>query len=151
MSVVAITRRAALALAFVIVSFSVVAGQKVNTSFTGLAIDGYDPVAYFTESKPVKGDRQFEHQYNGATYRFASAASRDLFAKSPEKYAPQYGAFCAYAASRNYTADTDPLAWKIVDGKLYLNYNAGAQKAWEQDVPGNIVKGDANWPGLSRK
>lgn len=147
----AIASRAALVAASVLVLATGLHAQKVNTSWTGLAIDGYDPVAYFTERKPVKGDRQFEHQYNGAKYRFASAANRDLFAKNPEKYAPQYGAFCAYAVSRNYTADTDPLAWKIVDGKLYLNYNAAAQKAWEVDVPGNIVKGDANWPGLSRK
>jgi YHS domain-containing protein len=147
----AIAGLAAVVAASVLLLVPTLHAQKVNRSWTGLAIDGYDPVAYFTERKPVKGDRQFEHQYNGATYRFASAANRDLFAKSPEKYAPQYGAFCAYAVSRNYTADTDPLAWKIVDGKLYLNYNAAAQKAWEQDVPGNIVKGDANWPGLSRK
>ena len=150
-STLAIAGRAALVAASVLVVAATAHAQKVNKSWTGLAIDGYDPVAYFTESRPVKGDRRFEHQHNGAKYRFASAANRDLFAKNPEKYAPQYVAFCAYAVSRNYTADTDPLAWKIVDGKLYLNYNADAQKAWEQDVPGNIVKGDANWPGLSRK
>jgi YHS domain-containing protein len=150
MSAVAITRRAALALAFVIVSFSVVAGQKVNTSFTGLAIDGYDPVAYFTEHKPVKGSSEFTVEFGGAKYRFASAANRDLFAKDPAKYAPQYGAFCAYAVSKGYTADTDPLAWKIVNGRLFLNYNAAAQKKWEEDVPGNIVKGDANWPALRK-
>ena len=150
MSAAAITRRAALAVAFVIVSFSVVAGQKVNTSFTGLAIDGYDPVAYFTERKPVKGSSEFTFEFGGAKYRFASAANRNMFAKDPAKYAPQYGAFCAYAVSKGYTADTDPLAWKIVDGRLFLNYNAAAQKKWEEDVPGNIVKGDANWPALRK-
>jgi YHS domain-containing protein len=146
-----ITRRAAVAFAFVLVSFTMVHAQKVNTSFTGLAIDGYDPVAYFTEGKPVKGTPQFTFEFEGAKYRFASAANRDLFAKDPAKYVPQYGAFCAYAVSRGYTADTDPLAWKVVDGRLYLNYNAGAQKKWEEDVAGNIRKGDANWPALSRK
>ena len=150
MSAAAITRRAALAVAFVIVSFSVVAGQKVNTSFTGLAIDGYDPVAYFTEHKPVRGSSEFTFEFGGAKYRFATAGNRDLFAKDPAKYAPQYGAFCAYAVSKGYTADTDPLAWKIVDGRLFLNYNAAAQRRWEEDVPGNIVKGDANWPALSK-
>jgi YHS domain-containing protein len=147
----AVLARAAVTAALVLVTAAALHAQKVNKSWTGLAIDGYDPVAYFTESRPVKGDRQFEHRYQGATYRFASAANRDLFAKDPAKYAPRYGGFCAYAVSRNYTADIDPLAWKIVDGKLYLNYNAAAQKKWEEDVAGNIVKGDANWPGLSRK
>jgi YHS domain-containing protein len=150
MSAAAITRRAVLTLAFVIVSFSVVVAQKVNTSFTGLAIDGYDPVAYFTERKPVKGSAEFTVEFGGAKYRFASAANRDLFAKDPAKYAPQYGAFCAYAVSKGYTADTDPLAWKIVEGRLFLNYNAAAQRKWEEDVPGNIVKGDANWPALRK-
>ena len=146
-----VIRRAALAAAFVIVSSGVASAQKINTSFTGLAIDGYDPVAYFTEHKPVKGSPEFSVEFGGAKYRFVSAANRDLFAKAPEKYVPQYGAFCAYAVSKGYTADTDPLAWKVVDGKLYLNYNAAAQKKWEEDVAGNIRKGDANWPGLSRK
>ena len=151
MSVAAIPRRAILAVALVFASFGIVGAQKVNTSFTGLAIDGYDPVAYFVENKPVKGLAEFTAEAGGAKYRFASAANRDAFVKDPRKYAPQYGAFCAYAVSKGYTADTDPLAWKIVDGRLYLNYNAGAQKKWEEDVPGNIRKGDANWPALSRK
>ena len=127
------------------------AAQKVNTSFTGLAIDGYDPVAYFTLSKPVKRTREFTFEFEGATYRFASAEHREQFAKDPAKYVPQYGAFCAWAVSRGYTADTDPQAWRIVDGKLYLNYNASVQKQWEQDIPGNISKADSNWPALSRK
>jgi YHS domain-containing protein len=146
-----ITRRAALAVALVIGSFGSAAAQKINTSVTGLAIDGYDPVAYFTEQKPVKGSSEFTFEFGGAKYRFASAANRDLFVKDPAKYAPQYGAYCAYAVSKGYTADTDPLAWKIVDGRLFLNYDASAQKKWEEDVPGNIKKGDANWPALSRK
>jgi hypothetical protein len=146
-----ITRRAALAAVVVFGSLLVVSAQKVNTSFTGLAIDGYDPVAYFTDNRPVKGSSDFTFEFEGAKYRFASAANRDTFVKDPSKFAPQYGAFCAYAVSRGYTADTDPFAWKIVDGRLYLNYNAGAQKKWEEDVAGNIRKGDANWPALSRK
>ena len=144
-------RRAAVAAAFAFLSVAAAAAQKVNTSFTGLALDGYDPVAYFTENKPVKGTREFTFEFEGATYRFASAAHRERFTKEPAKYVPQYGAFCAWAVSRGYTADTDPLAWRIVDGKLYLNYNASVQKKWEEDIPGNIGKADANWPGLSRK
>jgi YHS domain-containing protein len=146
-----VSRRMILVAALVLLPIAALHAQKVNKSWTGLAIDGYDPVAYFTEGRPVKGEAKFEHEYGGATYRFASEANRDLFAKDPAKYAPQYGAFCAYAVSKGYTADTDPLAWKIVDGKLYLNYNASAQKAWEKDIPGNIRKGDENWPALSKK
>jgi YHS domain-containing protein len=144
-------RRAAVALACAVLSIAPAAAQKVNTSFTGLAIDGYDPVAYFTRNAPVKGTREFTLGFEGATYRFASAEHREQFAKDPARYVPQYGAFCAWAVSRGYTADTDPLAWRIVDGKLYLNYNASVQKQWEQDIPGNISKANANWPALSRK
>lgn len=132
-------------------SANVAQAQKVNTARGGLAIDGYDPVAYFTEGRPVQGDPRFTHAHRGATYHFMSAASRDLFVKEPDRYVPQFGGFCAYAVSRNYTADTDPLAWRIIDGKLYLNYNARAQAKWEEDVPGNIAKGHANWPALARQ
>ena len=144
-------RRTLVTAVFVLAAGASLMAQKVNTSFTGLAIDGYDPVAYFTEHKPVKGRSEFTYEHGGATYRFASAGNRDLFVKDPQRYVPQFGAFCAYAVSRGYTADTDPLAWKVVDGKLYLNYNAGAQKKWEEDIAGNIQKGNANWPALSRK
>jgi YHS domain-containing protein len=125
--------------------------QKVNTGRGGLAIKGYDPVAYFTDGRPVKGDPQFTYTFEGATYQFASAASRDRFAKEPARYVPQFGGFCAWAVSRNYTADTDPMAWKVVNGKLYLNYSTRVQAKWEEDVPGNIQKGDGNWPALSRR
>ena len=136
-----------------IASFTVTAlhaQQKVNTGRGGLAIKGYDPVAYFTDGRPVKGDPRFTSTFEGATYQFASAASRDQFVKEPSRYVPQFGGFCAWAVSRNYTADTDPLAWKVVNGKLYLNYSTSVQAKWEQDVPGNILKADANWPALSR-
>jgi YHS domain-containing protein len=144
-------RRTAALVACLGLSVAVLTAQKVNTSFTGLAIGGYDPVAYFTHGKPVKGQREFSSSFEGATYRFASAAHRELFLKDPKKYVPQYGAFCAWAVSRGYTADTDPEAWRIVSGKLYLNYNVSVQKQWEQDIPGNIGKADTNWPGLSRQ
>ena len=146
-----LTSRGVLALGLALIVVAGLQAQKINTSWTGLAIKGYDPVAYFTDGKPVKGDAQFDFDYRGATYRFASAANRDRFIKEPDKYLPQYGGFCAYAVSRNYTADTDPLAWRIVDGKLYLNYSRDAQQKWEQDIPGNIKKGDTNWPALSQK
>lgn len=123
------------------------ASEKVYSSW-GTAIKGTDPVAYFTEGKPVEGDSDYEHEWNGATWRFASAENRALFVANPEKYAPQYGGYCAWAVASGYTASTDPEAWKIVDGKLYLNYSKSVQSKWAKDIPGNIIKGDANWPGI---
>jgi YHS domain-containing protein len=128
-----------------------VTAQKVNQGWTGLAVKGYDVVAYFTAGAPVKGDQAYATVHEGVTYRFASAANRDAFVKEPGRYVPQFGGFCAYAVSRNYTADIDPTAWRVVDGKLYLNYNARAQAKWAEDVPGNITKGHANWPALAKK
>jgi YHS domain-containing protein len=125
--------------------------QKVNQSWTGVGAKGYDVVAYFTDQQPVKGNPRFEHVHGDVTYRFASTSHRDAFAKEPARYLPQFGGFCAWAVSRNYTADVDPTAWRIVDGKLYLNYNASVQAKWAEDVNGNIAKGQANWPLLSRK
>ena len=114
----------------------------------GVAIAGADPVAYFTQGDYVPGSDGFTHDWEGATWRFASAENRDLFAANPEEYAPQYGGFCAWAVSQGYTAPIDPTAWKIVEGKLYLNYNAGVQRKWSKDIPGNIAKGDQNWPAV---
>jgi YHS domain-containing protein len=125
------------------------AGGIINSSFlSGVAIDGYDPVAYFTEGKPVEGSSDFEYEWMGATWRFASAAHRDQFAAGPEKYAPQYGGYCAYAVSQGATADIDPDAWHIENAKLYLNLNKKVQSIWLQDIPGYIGKADANWPKI---
>ena len=115
-------------------------------SASGVAIRGYDPVAYFTDGKPVRGKAEFAHVWNGATWHFASAENRDRFKAEPAKYAPQYGGYCAYAVSKGYVAPIDPTAWRIVDGKLYLNYNADIQKTWASDIPGYIGRADANWP-----
>ncbi|HEX4823901.1 MAG TPA: YHS domain-containing (seleno)protein [Candidatus Polarisedimenticolaceae bacterium] len=123
--------------------------SPVNKSlFGGVAIEGYDTVAYFTDSKPVEGKKEFQTTWNGATWRFVSAEHRDLFVKEPAKYAPQYGGYCAWAVAQNDTAGIDPKAWTIVDGRLYLNYSLDIQKKWSADVPGNIKKGDTNWPHL---
>lgn len=124
------------------------AGDAVWTNFWGLAIRGYDPVAYFTEGKPVEGLKEHEIEWRGAKWRFASAENRAKFEADPEAYAPQYGGHCAWAVANGYTASTVPEAWEIVDGKLYLNYSLGVRDTWRQDIPGNIRKGDANWPGL---
>ena len=94
------------------------AGGVVSaSSFTGTAIEGYDPVAYFTEGHPVEGESGFAHDWMDATWYFASAENRDQFAADPDRYAPQYGGYCAWAVARGYTAKIDPEAWKIVDGK----------------------------------
>jgi YHS domain-containing protein len=114
----------------------------------GLAIKGTDPVAYFTAGEPVAGSAEFTHTWGGATWQFASAENRDQFAADPEKFAPQYGGFCAWAVSQGYTAPIDPEAWKIVDDKLYLNYDKRIQSRWEKDIPGNIEKANTNWPGV---
>lgn len=128
------------------------AKPAVFTDFRSkLALDGYDPVAYFALGKPVKGVAEFSATWNGATWRFSSAENKSAFEKEPVKYAPQFGGYCAWAVSEGYTAKGDPFAWRIVDGKLYVNYDTSVQKTWEKDIPGHITKGDANWPKVLGK
>lgn len=125
------------------------AKDPVYTGFlSDLAVSGYDVVAYFEEGRPVEGSSDFETTYNGATWRFANEANLEAFVADPEAFAPQYGGYCAWAVSQGYTASGDPAYWKIVDGKLYLNYDAGVQATWETDIPGFIEKADANWPAV---
>lgn len=120
-------------------------------TFSRTAVDGYDTVAYFTQNRPVKGDKRFVFEWKGAEWRFSSAENRDRFAATPEQYAPQYGGYCAWAVSQGYTASGDPAYWKLVDGKLYLNYDAEVQQKWERDIPGFIGKADRNWPAVLGK
>ncbi|MGH7348418.1 MAG: YHS domain-containing (seleno)protein [Candidatus Rokuibacteriota bacterium] len=127
------------------------AAGPVNTNGAPLALGGYDVVAYFTEGKPVVGQAAHEAGWNGARWRFASAEHRDRFLKEPERFAPRYGGYCAFAVSRGYTATVAPEAWRIVDGRLYLNYSTDVQKLWEQDIPGNVQKADTSWPGVLAK
>jgi hypothetical protein len=124
--------------------------DPVNKDRKGLGLHGYDPVAYFLEGKPVKGDPQFTYQWMGATWHFANAANRDTFAADPARHAPQFGGYCSWAVSQGYTANIDPQAWKIVDGKLYLNYNKSVQKTWEKDVATRIEEATRNWPKLHK-
>ena len=123
--------------------------EPVNQK-SGLAVKGHDPVAYFTEGRPAKGNPQFSFEWMGARWVFPSAANRDLFAASPEKYAPQFGGYCAWAVSNNYTAGIDPEAWKIVDGKLYLNYSKSVQRKWVLELDKRIADANRNWPGLHK-
>lgn len=123
------------------------AGQPAvyTPPFSKLALEGYDPVAYFS-GRPEKGDPRLTATHDGVTYRFASAANLARFKADPTAYLPQYGGYCAWAVSRGYTAKGDPTAWKVVGGKLYLNYDAKVQERWAADIPGNIAKADQNWP-----
>lgn len=117
-------------------------------NYDGVAVDGSDVVAYFTRGTPTSGSAAFSHDWNGVTWHFESAANRDTFAASPESYAPQYGGYCAWAVAEGYLATTTPNAWKIVDGKLYLNYSRRIQRRWEGDIPGFITAANANWPSV---
>jgi YHS domain-containing protein len=120
-------------------------------TFSNLALSGYDPVAYFTQGKPVRGLKQFTTSYNGADWQFASAADLAAFKSNPARYAPQYGGYCAWAVSQNYTASGDPKVWKIVNDKLYINYNAEVGEKWSKDIPGFIKSANVNWPKLAAK
>ena len=125
-----------------------VGGVSVERVFKfdqGLALKGYDPVVYFSEGRPQVGRGELEAEWAGARWHFASAENREAFLKAPEKYAPQYGGYCAWAVGHGYTAKGDPEAWKIVDGKLYLNYDQGVKQKWEQQIPALISKGDEYW------
>lgn len=137
-----------------IMSFSTLSTASAKSlyysSLFGTAVEGYDVVAYFTDGKPVEGTDDLSVDWKGATWQFSSAENKALFESDPEKYAPQFGGYCAWAVSQGYTASTVPEAWTIVDGKLYLNYSKGVQNTWEQDIPGNIKLADTNWPNISK-
>jgi YHS domain-containing protein len=109
------------------------------------AIKGYDPVAYFVSNQPTKGLKTISHQWNGATWHFASDTNKKLFIDNPKKYAPQYGGYCAYGWAKGYAVKIEPDAWAIEDGKLYLNYSKSVQKDWDKHRGGYIKKADANF------
>lgn len=124
---------------------------EVNVEADGLAARGYDVTAYFAQGKPVRGSAAHQLNYKGSTWRFASAANLARFKADPSAYAPQFGGYCAWAVSQGYIAPGDPEQWKIVDGKLYLNYNARAKELWEADQADAIERGHANWPAVLTK
>jgi hypothetical protein len=142
-----------LALIFVITFRSAPVGADgpvpaVNVDASGVALHGYDAVAYFSQHAAVKGDARFALTWSGATWLFATASNRDRFADNPASYAPQFGGYCSWAVSRNYTADIEPEAFDVVNGKLYLNYSKAVQLRWKLDRAGNIGKAEQNWPRL---
>ncbi len=126
-------------------SLSFAADIDMNADVNDLAIQGYDPVSYFTESTPAIGNANYTATYKGGIYRFSSEDNRDLFKSNPIKYAPQFGGYCAFGVSMEKKFDTDPLAWKIVENKLYLNLNKKVQKKWLTDVSGYVSKADSSW------
>ena len=127
------------------------AAPEVNVEADGLAARGYDVTAYFTQGKPVRGRAAHQLNYKGSTWRFASADNLAKFKADPSAYAPQFGGYCAWAVSQGYIAPGDPEQWKVVDGKLYLNFNARAKELWEADQADAIKRGHANWPGVLTK
>ena len=117
-------------------------------SVDGVSIRGTDPVGYFTEGAVVAGSSDHSTSWMGVEWHFASAENREMFEMNPHKFAPQYGGYCAFAASKGAAASTDPDAWTVVDDKLYLNYSVNVRSLWQQDIPGNIEKANTNWPGI---
>jgi YHS domain-containing protein len=111
----------------------------------GVGAGGYDVVSYFSGT-PVEGKAEFASEWKGAKWYFSSAENMKMFSEAPEKFAPQYGGYCAYAVAKGSTASADPQAWTVHDGKLYLNYSKSIRSTWEKDIPGHVMKADANWP-----
>ncbi|MFV0574619.1 MAG: YHS domain-containing (seleno)protein [Vibrio sp.] len=121
-------------------------------TFSNKAVDGYDTVAYFTEGKPVEGKKEFTTSYKGADWLFASQEHLDMFKADPEKYAPQYGGYCAWAvAAKNELYSGDPERWAVYNDKLYLNYDKSVQDMWVKDKDGFIATANKNWPAILDK
>jgi YHS domain-containing protein len=118
---------------------------EVFTTDNG-AINGYDPVAYFKENKPVIGMKEISYSWRGASWYFSTEDNLKLFQTDPDKYVPQYGGYCAYGTAEGHKAPTQPDAWTITNNKLYFNYNKDVQKLWQKDQATFIQKADKNWP-----
>jgi YHS domain-containing protein len=127
------------------------AKELLNLDGNGVAIQGYDPVAFFTDNRPIKGSSQFQSEYRGAKYYFAAAEHKAMFDKEPAKYEPQFGGYCAYGASRGNKAPIKIEAWQIVNGRLLMQYDLDVKGKFNQDQVGNLRKADQNWPGLVEK
>lgn len=126
-------------------------GKAYYVDKEGQGLHGYDLVAYFKEGKAVQGNTKFSLQHEGVTWNFSSAEHQDLFKANPSKYLPAYGGYCAWGMMKGYKAKVEPTAWKIVEGKLYLNYNSSIQKKWEKSIPEFIVEADKNWVKVSKQ
>ena len=142
-----------LAIAGMVLAAGIASGQAlagdVRHSTPGLS--GYDPVAYFTDSKPTRGSGFHVTAYDGVTYAFATEEHKKVFTANPQKYLPAYGGYCAYGVAVGKKFVADPEVWKVVDGILYLNLDKGIQDKWQKDIPGYIKKADANWSDIKDK
>jgi len=140
-------------LTFLVMATPLLAQTKtlLNLDKNGLALQGYDPVAFFTQNKPVKGKPEFKSTHQGTTYYFASEEDKARFDQEPAKFEPAFGGFCAYGVSRNKLVEIDPEAFQIVDGRLLLQYSKGVRNDFNKDTQGNLAKANANWPGLVEK
>ena len=139
-------------LALLLLSGPVLAADLVNVSgASNIALNGYDPVAFFTDAKAVSGSPSVTAMHRGAIYLFASEAHKKLFTQNPDNYVPQYGGFCAFAASRNALAPVDINTWQVRNGKLYLNFSPDIREKFNADFDGNVARANKNWPGLVRK
>lgn len=134
-----------------VAGFSVAAQKAEIFTKGGKAIRGYDPVAYFTQGRPVKGAEAIQYSWRGSTWLFSSKNNRDAFAANPEKYAPQYGGYCAYGLSKGYKASTEPDAWSVVNGRLYLNYDLDVRDEWNKNRDERIKNADKFWPAVKNK
>lgn len=135
----------AAAMTLAVSTAALAAGPELNASSTGLALQGYDPVAYFTEGEATKGSYKITASHNEATYWFSSEEHKAAFEADPNAYVPEYGGYCAFGAAMGFKFDGDPNHWKIVDGELYLNLSKDIQERWSTDIPGFIEQADNNW------
>lgn len=142
------TGAAALAIAVTLASNAFAAGYDVNVTSTDLALRGVDPVSYFTDGEPLEGLVDITSEHNGAVYRFVSEESKAMFEANPEKFAPQYGGYCAFGLANGYKFDGDPDLWAIVDDKLYLNLSPAVQERWSSDTTGFINMAEDLWDGV---
>ncbi len=136
---------------FLLGSFAVQAQKpEVFTTAAG-AIQGYDPVAFFKEQKPVMGKKEFAFTWNNAAWYFSSSDNLEAFKSDPSRYAPQYGGYCAYGTAAGHKSPTQPETWTIVDDKLYFNYNAEVKKLWNKNQKELIEKANQNWPTVKKE
>ena len=149
MNIFKLTSRIAATLLMAVSINGLAAGLHINADDNDVAVKGYDVVSYFQKSGPVQGSQQYSASYQDAVYHFSSAANRDRFRASPETYAPQFGGYCAMGVALNKKVDVDPLAWRVIDGKLYLNLNKAVQKKWLTDTEGYIATAERNWFGIN--
>jgi YHS domain-containing protein len=143
------TLLSSVALSVAMATSALAAGVELNASSTGLALQGYDPVAYFTDGAPAKGSYKITTLFNDATYRFASEENKAQFEANPEAYLPAYGGYCAFGAAMGFKFDGDPTYWKIVDNQLYLNLSQDIQARWEGDIPGFVQSANTNWEDIA--